>query len=1187
MLKGGGGRKMAFQGKHLLLLLLLLLLLEHVRLVRGASSGITSVCMQDASIILLECSSLHIGVSLEAVPVPGVTTCARGSMVHVGGVRATLVTTQSKVYDVGLWISKDGGDALTGTCVVYMLEPVSDLNLDLDLTSGMGPYYNGEISEVRDRCGDMRSSQGTVLFDTDSLVLPCNDMGSLDSYVTTNVCVAWTNNANRGLPCEVPTDAVPSQSSRCNCHLAELDPILVGDVPIAVNDTAFTLVLSEVCKNVLANDEVGAPNGASLNVSTLSIVELPLEGVAVINGSFICYTPLASTVNEVDVLLYRVCSEHESTSDGTGDFCTTAYLRIGVGTPPLCMDDFHVGLYETLQTIDVISNDVAGLFPIDNGSVNVPLDAACGTYISTEPVSGNISWSPNMGFDGNCTFDYEVCSILLVCTSCSVIVEVRRPPNAILNVAFTTVNTSAEVDVLSNDVVHTYPIDAGSVTIVVPPEDGFISHIDGITGAITYDPPTGVSGVFSYAYRVCDTVALCDAALVVITVRAPPQCSLIEEHIASSDVLFTDITLHVTTGILGAGVLNVSATVVTAGPSNGAIVDIVDSVIQYDPAPAYDGLDEYTYRACQEDGQCCENVVNVTVHAPPLCLGNAYCLRVNSTMNELNVTDAVFPGSNPLNYSSVTIAVPPDQGGTIDSIDGGTGTITYTPAPAPFALVVETFSYEICDTAAACCTAQVVVDLNVGVEANDDAYTVRSSTDTMLNATQNDVNGTTPLDVTTSAIVSGPYLGTVLNISSMGVLLYRSASLGADNMTYRLCDTCGLCDEALISIDVVAGPLAVDDVESGVIESEPVDVPVLSNDIALSAPLDPSTVTIVGTGPMNGTILINTTTGIITYSPAIGACGPDAFNYSVFDVNAFGDEAKVDPFINCAPTGRPDAAFLPERHLITPLVEEEEEPEEPEIESICIDVLVNDEAGTSPINGSTISICEYPTNGTLVNITGAPDFEICYATVVDYQGIDTFKYKVCDEFGLCTNCTTVVVVVVDIDPVYSTCVGFVFNDENANGVHDFSATKKTVYFHTRALEEYVSGVTVLITDSASVTRSTVTDANGAFLVSGVAAGPATLEIVVPDSYFVTTPPNPRAFTAPTAGGIHTPVQEGMGLARIQHGETPITSADTIALIVGGVVIVMLLVLGVGCAVLDTTTPTMLPITSRMKARKMN
>ncbi|NQZ83754.1 MAG: hypothetical protein HRT52_22380 [Colwellia sp.] len=61
-------------------------------------------------------------------------------------------------------------------------------------------------------------------------------------------------------------------------------------------------------------------------------------------------------------------------------------------------------------------------------------------------------------------------------------------------------------------------------------------------------------------------------------------------------------------------------------------------------------------------------------------------------------------------------------------------------------------------------------------------------------------------------------------------------------------------------------------------------IPLLSNDIHSGGTLDPTTVSIV-TSVQNGSTTINTSTGVVTYTPTAGYIGEDSFVYTVNNLN--------------------------------------------------------------------------------------------------------------------------------------------------------------------------------------------------------------------------------------------------------------------------------------------------------------
>lgn len=98
-----------------------------------------------------------------------------------------------------------------------------------------------------------------------------------------------------------------------------------------------------------------------------------------------------------------------------------------------------------------------------------------------------------------------------------------------------------------------------------------------------------------------------------------------------------------------------------------------------------------------------------------------------------------------------------------------------------------------------------------------------------------------------------------------------------------------------------------DDVATTTINTA-VDINVLSNDLP-SESLDRSSVSIV-VQPSHGTVSINATTGVITYTPAAGYSGVDNFSYRVCDNNIPTPQCDIAA-VSVTITGNPGDLFIP------------------------------------------------------------------------------------------------------------------------------------------------------------------------------------------------------------------------------------------------------------------------------------
>jgi hypothetical protein len=120
----------------------------------------------------------------------------------------TVVTTATARYDIGLFIGRDGEQALVGECVVQALP------------TGPPPFRNFDT----DTCGDTSSSM-VVEVPVSGVTVQCADANG-NRLLDVAACTSWQQNANR--LCRTAADVVPGTASKCNCPLFPLDI----DIPV-------------------------------------------------------------------------------------------------------------------------------------------------------------------------------------------------------------------------------------------------------------------------------------------------------------------------------------------------------------------------------------------------------------------------------------------------------------------------------------------------------------------------------------------------------------------------------------------------------------------------------------------------------------------------------------------------------------------------------------------------------------------------------------------------------------------------------------------------------------------------------------------------------------------------------------------------------------------------------------------
>ncbi|MCX6281605.1 MAG: LruC domain-containing protein [Bacteroidetes bacterium] len=196
-----------------------------------------------------------------------------------------------------------------------------------------------------------------------------------------------------------------------------------------------------------------------------------------------------------------------------------------------------------------------------------------------------------------------------------------------------------------------------------------------------------------------------------------------------------------------------------------------------------------------------------------------------------------------------------------------------------------------------------------GPTANNDNATTPQNTPITLNVLANDVAGSGALVPSTVSFIPGtaPNPGTVGTFTVNGVtgavtFTPVAAYTGLASIQYTVCDMNSLCSTATITINITASlipPTAINDNATTTLNT-PVTITILTNDIAGSGALVPSSVTFVpGTSPpVSKGVFTKNNLGIVTFTPATGYTGLATIQYTVCDVNSLCSSATITVTIN-------------------------------------------------------------------------------------------------------------------------------------------------------------------------------------------------------------------------------------------------------------------------------------------------
>ncbi|MCA9170814.1 MAG: tandem-95 repeat protein, partial [Planctomycetales bacterium] len=470
--------------------------------------------------------------------------------------------------------------------------------------------------------------------------------------------------------------------------------------------------------------------------------------------------------------------------------------------------------------------------------------------------------------------------------------------------------------------------------------------------------------------------------------------------------------------------------------------------------------------------------------------GNVTATTVNVTV--LGVVDAL-PDTYPA-FEETTLTVTADQGvlandgsqaaGTLTATlvsDASHGTVTlnadgsFSYVPAANFSGTDTFTYKANDgsndTNVALVTIEVANSNDPPTTAEDSYTTAEDTTLTVdaangLLANDSDIDG----DTLTASLANQPSHGTV-TINADGSFTYVPDTNynGSDSFAYRVSDGTVVSDPVSVQVTVTAVddlPLAVSDtytVNEDAVLTVAADGGVLANDTDPDGTLTVS----VTASPSNGTLSLSAD-GSFTYTPNANFAGTDSFTYRATDGTNNSSATVTITVVN-----QPDPPVANADTFTVPANSSD----------FALSVLNNDV--TTPDLFDTLTIASVTQGSQGGSLTIGTDGQLLYTPAADFMGSETFSYTVEDSDGL-TSTASVTLNVADVSE--NSISGTVYIDANNNGTLDTG-------------EIGVPGVQLTVTGTAttgeSISRSVITNNQGAYTFEALPAGTYTLSETQP------------------------------------------------------------------------------------------
>jgi Bacterial Ig domain/Disaggregatase related repeat len=601
--------------------------------------------------------------------------------------------------------------------------------------------------------------------------------------------------------------------------------------------------------------------------------------------------------------------------------------------------------------------------------------------------------------------------LLLPCTP----VPNQSPLAASDTVTFTS-GSSVKINVKAND------IDPNGNTLTVSSVVGSPTAGTAVLNGdqtITYTPAAGFTGRATFNYKVCDngSPSLCDTTIVFVTVPNVPPVAADDSITLNSNS--TNINIPFVSNDFDANGHTFTPTILS-NPRNGTFT-LSGSVLTYSPLIDFTGKDTISYKICEGGASICgipscdTAKIFITIsNLPPVAQNDNV-----STNACQSVSIAVLNNDSDPEHGNLTItSVVSPAHGTAIILDGAK--IQYSPSMGFVGL--ETFTYQVCDNGnpQQCATGTINVSVNPSPVVNLSPVVVNDVGDDIVagelsyipvSSNDYDPDGY-PLTVSLPAPNLTPTNAGTLVIQPNGQILFTPAMgfTGLVTFQYQVCDTFPVppgctpipnaCSVGTVTITVFnKSPLASPDVNI-TYKNSAVSGNVLTNDNdPENAPLVASTVLIKQ--PLHGIAVLNSD-GNYIYTPNTDFVGTDVFSYKMCDSGspALCDTSTVTIEVLPLSTSKNEKPIAVNDATQTPI-------------NVAVKIVVR--ANDSDPDGDPLSIPTAVTNPLNGSVVYNLDSTITYTPDANFVGIDTFRYRICDN-QIITKCDTALVTIEVLAP---------------------------------------------------------------------------------------------------------------------------------------------------------------------------
>jgi hypothetical protein len=419
---------------------------------------------------------------------------------------------------------------------------------------------------------------------------------------------------------------------------------------------------------------------------------------------------------------------------------------------------------------------------------------------------GSFQYTPNAGFVGSDSFDFEASSINGADSGTVTINVYNSTPTAFDS------SESVLHDQDLSSFVNGYDMDGDAVTFNIAggPSQGTLCF--GGDGSYIYTPNPGFVGSDSFNFEVSDGLATDTGTITINVYNSAPTAFDSSESVLHDQALSSWVNGYDMDG-------DAVTFSVAGGPSSGDLDFNADGSYTYTPNPGFVGSDSFDFEVTDDLASDTGTItINVYNSAPTAFDSSESVLHDQALSSWVNGYD--------MDGDAVTFSVSggPSSGDLEFNADG-----SYTYTPDPGFVGTDSFDFEVTDDLASDTGTVTIYVYNTAPTAFDSSETIPHDTELSSWVNGYDMDG----DAVTFSVEDGPSNGD-LDFNDDGSYVYTPdfQFVGIDTFTFTVSDGIVASDPATVTITVYnTAPVAADDTfEYPDPGDEYVDIDVLGND---------------------------------------------------------------------------------------------------------------------------------------------------------------------------------------------------------------------------------------------------------------------------------------------------------------------------------------------------------------------